>query len=356
MRRTLSITSVIVILLIGGCQTSSKKDFIEFPSSRAISFKEVSIPEVLVFPGEIIIQNDMLIVLDMHSDWFFKFFSLPDLAYLGSLVRQGRGPEEEIEISPFFRTYEKEAILYQGANSVKISRIKSSHNGLGLEVMEEYELPASMNEDTDIFLLNGNLYSSFSYMPSTRDFHGYCLATGQTFEWGALFPLKTTGVPDQHIPMLFQKTTTVKPDRQLLAIVYGLLPIIRIYSAESGNLLAEKLLADPSKNALIMQDYTAGKTHKGLINYHFRVKSTNDYIYTLYSGQSPMHFLTEGGGPGMIDLASEIHIWKWDGTPVMKLELERPVFSFDVTPDNKTIIASSIVDVDRFFRAEIPWD
>jgi hypothetical protein len=34
----------------------------------------------------------------------------------------------------------------------------------------------------------------------------------------------------------------------------------------------------------------------------------------------------------------------------------RPVFSFDVTPDNKKIIASSIVDVNMLFAAEIPWD
>jgi hypothetical protein len=60
--------------------------------------------------------------------------------------------------------------------------------------------------------------------------------------------------------------------------------------------------------------------------------------------------------PGVVDFSDEIHIWKWDGTPVMKLKLNRAVFSFDVTPDNKKIIASSIVDVNILFAAEIPWD
>ena len=116
------------------------------------------------------------------------------------------------------------------------------------------------------------------------------------------------------------------------------------------------LLDDPSKNKRILQGYTAGQIFTGLTNYHFRVKSTNDYIYTLYSGRTHEDATTEGGGPGLGDLTSEIHVWKWDGSPVMKLKLERPVFTFEVSPDNKYIFAASIVDTNRLFQAEIPWD
>ena len=93
MRKILSVASAVALMLGGGCQTSSKRDFIEFPSSRAIGFNEVVIPEVLVFPGDLIIQNEMLIALDFHTDWFFKCFSLPDLEYQDNLIRQGRGPD-----------------------------------------------------------------------------------------------------------------------------------------------------------------------------------------------------------------------------------------------------------------------
>jgi hypothetical protein len=298
----------------------------------------------------------MLIALDFHSDWFFKCFSLPDLEYQGNLVRQGRGPDEEMELFPYFRTYGEDGILFQTEETVKIVRVVSTHNGLGLEVIVEHELPESMYDDMDLFLLDGQLFSSLSYRPSTRDFRAYCLTTGQMFEWGEMLPIKTKGVPDHHIPMLFAKLTTVKPDRKLLATVYGMLPIIRIYDAEKGELLSEMQVADFSNNERKLFNKSSAYVPDGLINYYFRVKSTNDYIYALFSGQPSVQLSFEGGRPVYTDNASEIHIWKWDGTPVMKLELERPVFSFDVTPDNKTIIASSIVDVDKFFRAEIPWD
>ncbi len=39
---------------------------------------------------------------------------------------------------------------------------------------------------------------------------------------------------------------------------------------------------------------------------------------------------------------------------VLLCAINRLVFSFEVTPDNKKIIASSIVNM--LFAAEIPWD
>jgi hypothetical protein len=81
-----------------------------------------------------------------------------------------------------------------------------------------------------------------------------------------------------------------------------------------------------------------------------------NYIYALYGGFSVADYFKEGETPHVFDWSGEIHIWKWDGTPVMKLILDRPVFAFDVTPDNKKIIATSVVDVDKLFEAEIPWD
>jgi len=40
----------------------------------------------------------------------------------------------------------------------------------------------------------------------------------------------------------------------------------------------------------------------------------------------------------------------------MKLILDRPVIGFDITPDNKKIIATSVVDTDKLFEAKIPWN
>jgi hypothetical protein len=111
-------------------------------------------------------------------------------------------------------------------------------------------------------------------------------------------------------------------------------------------------MSDASHNLEIM---LTGPS-KSLINYYHRIKSTDEYIYALYGGFSVNDHFKEGEEPYVFDWSKEIHIWKWDGTPVMKLILDRPVFAFDVTPDNKKIIATSLVNVDKLFEAVIPWD
>jgi len=64
----------------------------------------------------------------------------------------------------------------------------------------------------------------------------------------------------------------------------------------------------------------------------------------------------DGGTVKYADVANEIHVWDWEGNPILKLILDRSIFSFDVTPDNKQLIALSIEDVDKLFLGWIPWD
>jgi len=148
------------------------------------------------------------------------------------------------------------------------------------------------------------------------------------------------------------KLTTVNAKKNLIASVYDLLPILRIYSLTDGKLIIEQQMSDASNNlGLILTDQSMKLT-----NYYHRIKSTDDYIYALYGGYPINDFFAEGRSTFSFDWSREVHIWKWDGTPVMKLILDRPVISFDVTPDNKKIIATSVVDTDKLFEAVIPWD
>ena len=355
MRKIWFVAVILAILLFSGCQPESKNEITEFPVLKTIGFKEISVPDILAIPGEIIVQNEKVIVLDLETDWFFKVFSMESFDFLGSIIRKGRGPEEEVMISPYFRAYGDDAFLFQGAGTVKIGKVRTSQDGLAFDLTEKYELPVEMYDDTDFFLINGKLCSSISYQPLVKDFRGFCLETGELFQWGEMLPLNKP-VSDPGVPFVLEKLTTIKPDGQRLATVYGKLPTVRIYYPEDGRLLSEMQVTHSSKNKEILLDNSSDYIRDGLINYYFRIKSTNDYIYALYQGQPVVEFSLEGGVPKYQDVASELHIWDWNGNPILNLKFERSVFSFDVTPDNKQIIALSIVDVDKLFVSEIPWD
>lgn len=345
MRKFLVVATLISLINLIGCQSPTKTEIIEFPVSKNINFEEFDVSGKLAFPFEITIYKDMILVWDQKTEWFFKIFSLENFEYLGSLIRRGRGPEEEIEIAPYIRTIGEDAILFQGTSFVKTARILKYHEGLDLEVLEEFTLPAEMYDDTDIFFVNDNLYSSYGMRPFTRDFQGFSPQTGKLFEWGELLPVDKTQSSSIDELFIFPKNTTVKPDNKYLATAYSLLPVIRIYNAKSGQIISEMHMADVSKNMQILNDNSSG--YIGLVSYYILIKSTNEYIYALYSGKQHT---------GNIPPYNEIHIWDWDGNPIMHLKFEKPVISFDVTNDNKDIVASSLFEIDKLFRAEIPWD
>ncbi len=356
------ITSIIILSLINlffnGCNMQTETDYTEFLSVKKIHFDEYNIPAKLGMPVDMVVHNDFVIVLDAKTDRFFHVFATDRFNYLGNAIRQGRGPNEEIYIGSYFKNYGNDKILYQSVDAVKIAKIELSNEGLDLEVVDQYELPESSRMDTDFFKINDHLFSSMSTSPrpASKDYFVICTQTGETFEWGELIPLTEKNVNSNLLPMIKQKFTTVNLEDKLIASVFHMLPMLRIYCFETEKLLTELQMTDASKNEKILLKDPNLKRGDELINYYYRIKSTNDFIYALYAGISVSEYYKEGEMPQYTDFSDEIHIWKWDGTPVMKLELDRPIFSFEVTHDNKKIVATSVDDVDKLFEAEIPWD
>ncbi len=348
MKKVISAIAIFSVLLFLGCNRHSKNDIVVFPSSKKVTLNVVDIPHVLARPINLIILNDKIIINDLLTEWILKIFSSESYEFKGDLIRRGRGPMEETGISEHFRSYGNEAFLYKSTGTVKVAKIDSSNGDLDHVVIDEFALPPDMYSDDDFFLLNDKIYSSITFQPTTRDFRCFDITTNIPYEWGELLPLQRPKSLHPNDIFYLAKFTTVNPDHNLLAVVYQNFPILRIYCTKSGQVLSQQHMADGSNN---IKFFKRNSFEEGFLTYYWRIKSTKEYIYALYPGTG-----LSWEDENIPDLATVIHIWKWDGTPVMKLELDRPIFSFDVTPDNKQLIASSIVDVDKLFVAEIPWN
>lgn len=345
MRTLLIFTACLYIFLFGCIQDINKDNYSTFSTIREIHFVEQKIENNLVSPGELLISNERLIVFDVGSESFFHLFSKTDFRYLGALIRRGKGPAEEIFISSYFRSIGKDTIIYQNHQNIKFSIIEDNTDGLSLTTIDQIVIPESLRNNTDFFVIGDSMYSSLTGLPISRDFQGYCLLTGNVFEHGDLVPHKKPKYEDKKFMGFAQKITTVKPDRSLLATVYHNSPILRIYSAENWEKTAECQLGE----------ILSGTTDGSYDNY-WRIRSTNEFIYALYSKGIPPELKWDGGTVKYADVANEIHVWDWEGNPILKLILDRSIFSFDVTPDNKQLIALSIEDVDKLFLGWISWD
>lgn len=348
MKNEIAVIAFSTIFLFLGCNMRPKNDITVFPASKKATLNEIGIPNVLAVPMELVILDDKIIIYDMLSEWIFKIFSRESFDFKGDLIMRGRGPMEEVDVSPYFRRYGNDTFLYKSTGTVKVAEIHSNNRDLNYVIIDEFALPADMHYDDDFFLLNDKLFSSITFQSIARDFRCFDIDVNSTYEWGELLPLRRPKSLHPDDIFYLAKFTTVNPDQNLLAVVYQNLPILRIYCINSVQVLSQQHMADGSDNIKYFKRNSFGE---GFLTYYGRIKSTKEFIYALYPGTG-----LSWDDENIPDLATVIHIWKWDGTPAMKLELDRPIFSFDVTPDNKQLIASSIVDVDKLFVAEIPWD
>jgi hypothetical protein len=350
---------ILIVLGSNACnsRTAQYSDISDFMTEKNIQFDDHKVSVLLGMPMEILVMNDMAIILDGQTDKNFHILSIEDFRYLGSFIRRGKGPGEEVFIYPAFKKYGYDKILYQSEHDLKLASVIMSDNSLDIVILEKIELPKHLSSGGDFTLVNGNIFNSFGFPPASKDYYVLNLKTGKITEWGESPPLTDKNVhrhgwiSDRH-----SKLTTVSIKQNLVASVFTILPILRIYSLEKEELIVELIMSDVSDNVEIMTTGQKLPNGTGLIDYYHSIKSTDDYIYALYAGVSIDDSFKEGEEFYYKEVANELHIWKWDGTPVMKLLLDRPVFAFDVTPDNKKIIATSVVDVEKIFEAMIPWD
>jgi hypothetical protein len=354
MKATSSLFFILIVLVFNACNSPSAdySKYSDFMSVKTIQFEEHDASVLLGMPMDMLVMNDLVIVLDAQTDRFFHVFSKDSFNHLGSFIGKGRGPGEEEDIWMFFKKHSDDEILYQTSLDLKVAKITNSDSSLDIVIHDKYDLPAAMRDGADFFMVNDNIFNSNFLFPESKGYLVLNKKTGTLSEWGGAIPLSDKKAYQDMKTSINQKLTTVNLNKELIASVYNQLPIIRIYSLETEKLIIEQLMSDASHNLEIM---LTGPS-KGLINYYHRIKSTDDYIYALYGGYSVNDHFKEGEEPYHFDWSGEIHIWKWDGTPVMKLILDRPVFAFDVTPDNNKIIATSVVNTDKLFEAVIPWD
>lgn len=348
---------ILTVLVLNACKSRSVdySEIAEFETVKKIELEKHSVDLLLGQPLEILIMNDMVIILDEQNDRLFHALSIDDFSHLGSFIRKGRGPGEEATVPQLIKTYGGDKILYHTYSGLKSAKMIKSDDAIDLVIHETYDLPDSLNMGLDFFMIDDHIFNSMSHLPIAKDYLVFNRKTGEVSEWGAPYPLSDDNrVEKGWVYAISGKLTTVNEKEKLIASVYMSLPLLRIYCVENERLIAERQMADFSKNLGIFSVGQSPPEGSRMVGYYGNIKSTDDYIYSLYAGFDCWELYEGGDEFQLFDCAKEIHIWKWDGTPVMKLIFDRPVFAFDVTPDNKRIIATSVVDVENLFVAETP--
>ncbi|MBW6536248.1 MAG: TolB-like 6-bladed beta-propeller domain-containing protein [Mariniphaga sp.] len=354
MKKLYIVVTICLTSFLFSCTTNenSIKVFNEFPQEYKLKSTEVNTPSILYMVGEIELLDSVLIAMDLQFDKIFHVFKLPDINYLGSYIRRGRGPNEETFIDPYFRQIQGNSFIYYNSISIKIAKFDSDSSKI--IIAENYNLPGKLMDLQCPFILNNQIIGWNPYGESNKEFLSYDLISKEINPFGAKnleFEYRIRISIDK---WLFAKIVSIKPDKSQFAVVYDKFPILRIYK-ENGELQNEIRYINEQifPKALISKNASKSELNQITQNYR-KIKTTDKYIYALYIGKTNKELNIDGYG--LDDFSNEIHVWDWSGNPVAKVSLDKNYFSFCVTRDDKYLICSSLGSISSFYKYSLPWE
>jgi hypothetical protein len=349
----MKVVIIVLIFVALGCSTNNKTkehlSFSHFPNEVEVKLKEVTTAPVLSFVGELLLVDSFLVAYSLMSDSLFQVFDISGFKFLGSQVPKGEGPGEESFIAPNLHYYDSNSFLFKTLDNVKIVGYEKKENKIILQ--RKIDLPIEFIDVMHIVFLNEKIIGWNLYNVTNEfEFQAFDLATQEVSNFGHVYPANDFKIKLSDKASLYSKSILNKPDDKFFAALYDRYPFLRIYDAD-GYLVKEVRYInnqiDPAKH-LSANDpakYVAQQT----VNY-MKLKVTNNFIYGLYAGKTHSELRTQEYK--IDDNCTEVHIWDWNGNPVAKILLDRPVFCFTVAHDDSFIVFSSVNEHDKLFYLE----
>jgi hypothetical protein len=338
-------------LIIGFCSCScqfAESDLLEtteaLPFSDTLKSREISIVSNtgLLNPVKIInVDDTYLVISDNREEDLFQVYSLPELDYLYSWGRQGRGPDEFMFIPVVeINTKNDEIILYEsGLQQLRIYTVTDTAFVLKEEMPLSYE--NQIDPLTHIQRLNDTLYIA-DYGTAFEDTnHEYvALRPGKNEPLLTFGKYPKTDLEGMERYFRYSKTNAASPNGERFAAFYLYHNLIKIFNPEGEELKAIQI-NDPFLSVDPLED--------DFFRFRFLLSATEKYLYSLGVNTTNQEF-----SDNIESIKTSLEIWNWDGQPVYRTVFDEPVHGFTVSEKYNRIYAFSSLETQKIFEYELP--
>jgi len=312
---------------------SQKVKEIRFPIEKSISSSAITVPPVIYAktPGIVTTEN-YLIVMRSFSDPLYSVFELPDCNYIGGFGTLGRGPNEfEVPDARTARATENGFKIFDTHRGLLLIDITSFPFDKSFS-FKQVKLPGELYILNDPIQINDSIIYGLPYAgKSDRPYVKYNTQSNEVEYFGD-YPSVYPDKYKEHFWSIFWRHSVAKPDGSKFATFFDGVKMFRIYD-NSENLENEVVME-------IQDMFDGHMITKNTINYYRVLKATDQYLYALCLNERSNNLL---------DHKPTLEIWNWMGDPVAALTLDKAIFSFDVTSDNKILYCIDRQTVDKIF-------
>ena len=327
----------IIISLLFLVNTACKKNqtyktFKEFPSKvDLIGFKTALNPHFKI--AQLEIYNDSILLLHQttHDEYMAHLCNKNNFTYISSIGKIGRGPNE---------------IKSPGASIIN-SDGRIWLNDWGRKCIFEYQVDSLSNQNSNlpcnvyktpsaIFTLFSfsQIYDSlFLYPTHNPDYYFYCANKNGIIIDSLNVENKTKIYTDLNRNNILHTAWyhhSIHPSKNMIVIAYMYSDII-VGIDFKGNIIFQSQGPDnfqekPTAKNLMSPDATIA---------YEAVKTDNEYIYCLYQGDEKL--LSENDEI-IANYPRSILVFDWEGSPVLRMNLDHPAIDFVIDKNRKKII------------------
>lgn len=338
------------LLFLISCSQSSQETYTSFPQEVSLTGRAIHTGEIIKSPWQILFLEDAFLVMDSKADYSLHAFAVADCEHLGSFLRRGSGPEEALYVQSI-GAISGNRFFYKTLTHIK----RADFDPVILSV----ETTDSEQIDVDnllmAFVLDGN-YFGWNRKEREREFIRYHAEDGSFSNFGPAFPVLDRKLTlFENLAFFSDKAVTVKPDGDLFAAVYMSYPFLRIMNSKNGQLTRELRLDNGQLAPESMNRQSRAMQSQNFTENYYRICSTNDYIYALYSGKTRSENNVDQTSAVFVpyDFSNEIHVWDWEGNPIKRIQLDRQIFDFGVNTDDKLLIGFSLQTPEQLLVYEL---
>lgn len=306
-----------------------------FPINGKLTAQIQQIPPIAMSPHRLFITNEYLLFYNTQKDTLFDIFRLPDLTLLYSAGIKGQGPQDfyDLERRMFEPTAKGFKVFSQPDRKIKEVFVSDS----GLWVDNDNAITYKIDETP----LNGVLPvkdSTLIYWGGVESEKEYVLFDTQegsrTF---SSYPAWGNNQREELPIFTYVKNSILNADHTRFISFYGYFKRFRIHSVE-GKLLTEVTVQTPP-----YEDKLAENPLDRTVYYFTPPRTDGNYIYILCKNSTR----TEEKAP-------ELQIWNWEGEPVARYELDRPLTLFDISATRHKLYAVDGEHEDEIYVYDLP--
>tara|TARA_R110000796_G_scaffold162592_4_gene279512 strand:- start:15641 stop:16735 length:1095 start_codon:yes stop_codon:yes gene_type:complete len=356
---------LLLILLAFSCSRGeeidrSQSSDVEFPVSiTEFTLDKVQIANVLFKENKILTSDNHLISMNINSDTLFRVFELPNYTYKGAFGVQGQGPNEYYYPESASFNLAKGGITTGDLKTVRLLKLPLSGkvNDQRVKTVNTIKKPSNLQLGNKLIdILDGTILCA-SQIRGTKK-HLICYdSSDNTLIDSVSFPSPPIPIHKNALANLFINSASFSNDKDKFVVAYSMFPMIRIVDLKTGSTITKTLKSAPAQKEIKMMPGNGTINSIELISYYSSVKVTSKYIYAIYQPKERFkkELLNESGNIGTRTLGPrELHVFDWEGNPILKIEQEDWMYTLTPLQDDSGIIYVHPEVSNFLFRLNLP--